>query len=161
MVLGFQGCLDSVPNTERQVLELRAGVGIAHTRSRSEVARLTGLQRNRVTRLERRGLQRLRALHNAGTCTSTTYTDPATTPVGAAAGTTEPASATIGVLGARESHQSGDSKSSDNQSALEAAIERPIITGLGHSLDLGPLLLAFALGGLVYFVSRELKRSPT
>jgi hypothetical protein len=50
------------------VLTLRAGVGIARTRSRAAVARITGLRRARVARLERRGLRRLRALGRAGAC---------------------------------------------------------------------------------------------
>jgi hypothetical protein len=65
------------------------------------------------------------------------------------------------VPAARAKPQSADSKSSGggHQSAIEAAIGRPIIHGMGHTLDLGPLLLAFALGGMLYLVGRELKRS--
>jgi len=57
-----------MPRAERRVLALRAGVGIARTRSRAEVARITGLRRARIARVERRGLARLRALARAGAC---------------------------------------------------------------------------------------------
>jgi hypothetical protein len=67
-VARLQGCLARVPRAERRVLVLRAGIGIARTRSRAEVARMTGLQRARVARLERRGLRQLRALGRAGAC---------------------------------------------------------------------------------------------
>jgi hypothetical protein len=50
-VLRFQGCLSRVPRAERRVLTLRAGVGAAPTRSRTEVARITHLRRARVITL--------------------------------------------------------------------------------------------------------------
>jgi hypothetical protein len=64
----LQGCLGRVPRAERRVLVLRAGIGIARTRSRAQVARITGLRRTSVARLERRGLRRLRALARTGAC---------------------------------------------------------------------------------------------
>src|SRR5262249_59473892 len=67
-VVLLQGCLGRVPRSERRVVTLRAGVGIGHTRSRADVARITGLRRARVTSLEHRGLRRLRALERAGAC---------------------------------------------------------------------------------------------
>jgi hypothetical protein len=118
-----------------------------------------------VARLERRGLKRLNALGRAGTCASasTSAADPSLTANGVAGGPADPTQTAstakgpaIGVLGARESH--GDSKSKGS-SAVEAAIERPIIHGMGTTLDLGPLLLAFALGALLYVVTREIRRS--
>jgi hypothetical protein len=157
-----------VPSAERRVLELRAGVGGKHTRSRADVARLTGLHRKSVTRLERRGLKRLQTLAGAGTCAGATSGSAAGAPIAdlgsATQGATQGANAGgapgTGVPGAHVKHQSAESKSSDDhQSAFQAAIERPIIRGMGHTLDLGPLLLAFALGGMLYLVARELKRS--
>jgi hypothetical protein len=163
VVLGFQGCLSNVPKTERRVLELRAGVGISRTRTRAEVARLTGLPRKRVVRLEHRGLKRLQSLAAAGSCSPSGSATPAAVPVGAGGDSVPPASAgngaTVGVLAARETPHSAASKSSDHESAIEAAINRPVIRGLGHSLDLGPLLVAFALGGLCYLVVREVRRA--
>jgi hypothetical protein len=164
-VLRFQGCLGDMPRSERRVLELRAGVGLPRTRTRAEVARLTGLRRTRVARLERRGLKRLNALAKAGTCASASSTGafPAAAGNGAAAPAADPKHPSsadkgpaIGVLGAPESEGATKSKGS---SAVETAIKRPIIHGLGTTLDLGPLLLAFALGGLLYVVSREIRRS--
>jgi hypothetical protein len=153
-----------VPSAERRVLELRAGVGGTHTRSRADVARLTGLHRKSVTRLERRGLKRLRSLAGAGTCAGATSGSGSGAPIADLGGSVQGANAGgapgTGVLGARAKPQSAESKSSDDhQSAFQAAIDRPIIHGLGHTLDLGPLLLAFALGGMLYLVARELKRS--
>jgi Sigma-70, region 4 len=163
-VLRFQGCLGSVPSRERRVLELRAGVGGTHTRSRADVARLTGLHRKSVARLERRGLKRLRSLADDGTCASATTASPGGLPLADLGDSAQRATAGgapgTGVLGARATPHSAESKSSDDhQSAIQSAIERPIIHGLGHTLDLGPLLLAFALGGMLYLVGRELRRS--
>jgi hypothetical protein len=154
-----------VPRRERRVLELRAGVGDKRTRSRAEVARLTGLHRKSVARLERRGLKRLHKLASAGSCAGPSASSDAA-PVANVEGSAQGGKSgggggpTIGVPGARATPQSAESKSSDDhQSAFQAAIERPIIHGLGHSIDLGPLLLAFALGGLCYLVARELRRA--
>jgi hypothetical protein len=163
-VLNLQECLGSVPHRERRVLELRAGVGDKRTRSRAEVARLTGLHRKTVARLERRGLKRLYKLANAGSCaraSSSSGAAPATKVEGSVQGGNGGAGPKLGVLGAaRATPQTAESKSSDeDQSAFQAAIERPIIHGLGHTIDLGPLLLAFALGGLCYLVARELRRT--
>jgi hypothetical protein len=165
-VLAFQACLGSVPRKERRVLELRAGVGSADTHSRAEVARLTGLRRSSVARLERRGLKRLRTLANGGTCAGATRVTPTTTATPTAAvGSTAPganagADQHSGILTVHKTHHSADSKASDDhQSAIEAAIERPVIQAMGHTLDLGPLLVAFALGGLLYFVVREVRRT--
>jgi hypothetical protein len=164
-VLRFQGCLDSVPSRERRVLELRAGVGSAHTRSRAEVARLTGLRKRSVARLERRGLTRLRTLANGGTCAGATRGAPGDATVAPAAASAQPGGAAnapgVGVLTTRKTPHSAESKTSNDhhKSAIQAAIERPIIHGMGHSIDLGPLLLAFALGGLLYVVAREVRRT--
>jgi sigma-70-like protein len=163
VVLSFQGCLGNVPQTERRVLELRAGVGISRARTRAEVARLTGLPRKRVARLEHRGLKRLQSLSDVGSCTAAASATSAGAPIGVAGGLVPPASAgdapSIGVRGARPTAHSSESKSPNHESAIEAAIDRPIIHGLGHALDLGPLLVAFALGGLCYVVVRELRRT--
>jgi hypothetical protein len=164
-VLRFEGCLDSVPRTQRRVLELRAGVGSATTRSRAEVARLTGLRTRSVARLERRGLKRLRTLANRGTCAGATRgTVGGAAPVAPGGASAQPVNAgdapRVGVLAAHTTPHSAESKTSGgNKSAIQAAIERPIIHAMGHSLDLGPLLLAFALGGLLYVVARELRRA--
>jgi hypothetical protein len=140
-------------------------VGGTHTRSRADVARLTGLHRKSVARLERRGLERLQSLAAAGTCGAAASASGTGVPLADLGAATQRANAGgapgTGVPAARAKPQSADSKSSGggHQSAIEAAIGRPIIHGMGHSLDLGPLLLAFALGGMLYLVGRELKRS--
>jgi hypothetical protein len=64
----LQGCLGSLRGLERRVLVLRAGVGAGPPRTRSRVARRLDLSTRRVTRLERRGVRRLRSLAGAGRC---------------------------------------------------------------------------------------------
>jgi hypothetical protein len=61
------------------VLILRAGLGIGRTRTRAQVAHITGLRRARVAHLERRGLRQLRALGRAGACA----VSPTATPMAA------------------------------------------------------------------------------
>jgi hypothetical protein len=55
-----------VPALERRVLILRSGFGSPRPSSRARVARALELSTRRVTRLERRGLRRLRALARRG-----------------------------------------------------------------------------------------------
>jgi hypothetical protein len=76
VVLRLSSCLGRMPRTERRVLVLRAGVGIAHTRSRREVARIIGLGGARVATLERRSLRRLRALAHEGACAAASAPAP-------------------------------------------------------------------------------------
>jgi hypothetical protein len=72
-------CLPALPRSERRVLLLRAGDRSGHTRSRTRVARITGLTRRRVTHLERSGLRRLRALATTNACHGAGGSDSATT----------------------------------------------------------------------------------
>jgi hypothetical protein len=67
-VLRFRGCLGALPAAERRVLALRAGVGVAHPRSRRRVAHMTGMSRKRIGRLERTGLRRLDTLQRRSGC---------------------------------------------------------------------------------------------
>ena len=64
----LSGCLDELADTQRRVLELRAGVGEASPRTRRGVARVLDLGVQRVRRIERRGLRRARELDRAGAC---------------------------------------------------------------------------------------------
>jgi hypothetical protein len=64
----LSGCLDELSDTQRRVLELRAGVGEASPRTRRGVARALDLRVQRVKRIERRGLHRARALDRADAC---------------------------------------------------------------------------------------------
>jgi hypothetical protein len=64
----LSGCLDELSDTQRRVLELRAGVGEASPRTRRGVARALDLRVQRVERIERRGLRRARELDRADAC---------------------------------------------------------------------------------------------
>jgi hypothetical protein len=61
-------CLDELSQTQRRVLELRAGVGEASPRTRRGVARALDLRVQRVGKIERRGLRRARELDRADAC---------------------------------------------------------------------------------------------
>jgi hypothetical protein len=153
------------------VLRLRAGVGIAHTRSRAEVVRITGLSRARVVAIERSGVRRLSALAGAGSCASapgtaaTSVDGPgaAATNVdgpGAAAARRPSASADlrpsphIAVLGERDSNSEPapppESSSRDG---------RPFLHAPDSAIDLAPIVLAVGLAALLFALIREARRS--
>jgi hypothetical protein len=105
-VVEASGCLDDLSAAQRRVLSLRAGVGAGPPRSRSRVARRLDISVRRVTRLERTGLRRLRALAKDGGCA------PAAAPVasgaaggatGAAGGAAASDGALLAATGGRES----------------------------------------------------------
>jgi hypothetical protein len=64
----YGACLPHLPRAERRVLLLRANGPRGGTRSRTRVARITGLSRRRVARLEHAGLHHLRTLAHANVC---------------------------------------------------------------------------------------------
>ena len=74
-VRGLEPCLSGLPKTERRVLALRAGVGTARSRSRGEVARITGLSRRRVRRAETAGLRHLRRMARTSSCDAAPATE--------------------------------------------------------------------------------------
>jgi hypothetical protein len=164
-VLRHEGCLGRLARDERRVLRLRAGVGIAHPRSRAEVVRITGLRRARVVALERSGMKRLQSLVRTGGCASgpadTTTAQPGGTPA-ERAGTpaAPPLSATVRhaprlvVLGARDSK-------GDREPAAErpSGDSRPFLHGPDSALDLAPVLVAVALAALLFVLIREARRS--
>ncbi len=65
-VVRYRGCLDGLPALERRVLVLRSGVGSRRARTRARVGRALDLSAQRVGRIERRGLRRLRGLGDGG-----------------------------------------------------------------------------------------------
>lgn len=155
-VLRFQSCLGSVPRAERRVLSLRAGLGVAHTRTRGEVARLTGLRPSRVARLEQRGLQRLRDLGRSGRCGAASNT----------AGGDEKLAATVpggspGALGDAESGADATVQraSSRTPEARAVQVHRPLIDLGAAPRDLAPFLIAFAIGAMLVLVLRQTRRA--
>jgi hypothetical protein len=68
----MRACLGVVPRAERRVLLLRAG-----GRSRERVAGIVGLSARRLARLERAGLDRLRAVARRGGCATPGHGGPA------------------------------------------------------------------------------------
>ena len=162
-VLGHEACLGQMPRGERRVLTLRAGVGLAHPRSRAQVQRITGLPRTRVVAIERRGLKRLRVLAQAGGCAGASSAGPArvdATGVGAA-GLPQTADRVafpkISVLGGRESSASRTPSPPPPASSPDAG--RPLLHAPDSAVDLAPVLLFVLLGALVFGVVREARRS--
>jgi hypothetical protein len=159
-VLGHEGCLGQVPRDERRVLTLRAGVGMAHPRSRDAVRRMTGLRRTRVVALERRGLKRLRALAQAGGCAAASSGTPAGVEPTAGAGPSQSADGgrvpKLAVFGERES-SGAETRPPPPTGSPDAA--RPLLHAPDSAVDLAPALLFVLLAGFVFAVVREARRS--
>jgi hypothetical protein len=165
----LKGCLGRVPRAERRVLKLRAGVGIARTRSRAQVARITGISRARVARLERRGLRHLRALGRAGACAVTPTAGSSAAaglPVAGApqGGGPQSGAATGQVLAERHSGTSHPAKP-ESESSMKQSIELPLgrpgsaSTGGSSSFDFTIVLVALALALLGFVLVREVRRT--
>ena len=160
-VLGHEACLGQMPRGERRVLTLRAGVGLAHPRSRAQVQRITGLPRTRVAALERSGLQRLRSLAQAGACGQSASASPGevapVTGVSGARGIPDGAAIPrIAVLGASESNDAGTPPAPPTGSP---DAERPLLHAPDGAVDLAPAILFVLLAGLVFAAVREARRS--
>jgi len=160
-VLGHEACLGQMPRGERRVLTLRAGVGLAHPRSRAQVQRITGLRRARVAALERAGLQRLRSLARAGGCgqAASAAPDSVAPPTGVSGARAIPDGASIpriAVLGARESN---GAETPPAPPAGSPAAQRPLLHAPDGAVDLAPAILFVLLAGLVFAVVREARRS--
>jgi hypothetical protein len=160
-VLGHWACLGQMPRSEHRVLTLRAGVGLAHPRSRAQVQRITGLRRARIAALERSGLQRLRSLAQAGGCGQAASAAPdgvtPVTGVSGARGIPDGGSIPrIAVLGARESNGAGTPPAPPTGSPDS---QRPLLHAPDGAVDLAPAILFVLLAGLVFAVVREARRS--
>jgi hypothetical protein len=160
-VLGHEACLGQMPRSERRVLALRAGVGLAHPRSRAQVQRITGLRRARIAALERSGLQRLRSLAQTGGCGQAASAAPdgvtPVTGVSGARGIPDGGSIPrIAVLGAHESDGAGTAPAPPTGSPDS---QRPLLHAPEGAVDLAPAILFVLLAGLVFAVVREARRS--
>jgi hypothetical protein len=160
-VLGHEACLGQMPRGERRVLTLRAGVGLAHPRSRAQVQRITGLPRTRVAALERSGLQRLRSLAQAGGCGQAASAAPdgvaPVTGVSDARGIPDGAAIPrIAVLGASESN-GAETPPAPPTGSPDA--QRPLLHAPDGAVDLAPAILFVLLAGLVFAAVREARRS--
>jgi hypothetical protein len=160
-VLDHQACLGQMPRAERRVLALRAGVGLRHTRSRAEVAHLTGMSRARVAATERRGMQRLRTLVRAGGCTSTAGGHGAGA-IGAGGGATSlrptgDSMPKIGVLGERTASADATPPTPPSNGSSDAG--RPLLHAPDSAVDLAPALLLLVLGAFVFAAVREARRT--
>jgi hypothetical protein len=150
-----------MPRSERRVLTLRAGVGLAHPRSRAQVQRITGLPRARIAALERSGLQRLRSLAQAGGCGQAASAAPdgvtPVTGVSGARGIPDGGSIPrIAVLGAHESDGAATAPAPPTGSPDS---RRPLLHAPEGAVDLAPAILFVLLAGLVFAVVREARRS--
>jgi hypothetical protein len=67
-VRGLQGCLTSLPDHLRLVLQLRTGIGLAHPFSRAAVARYLRIKPIQVSRLEGKALRLLRGTARTHSC---------------------------------------------------------------------------------------------
>jgi hypothetical protein len=164
-VVRLQGCLARVPRSERRVLTLRAGVGIAHTRSRAQVARITGLRRARVAVLERRGLRHLRALGRDGACAIPTGAAQTTIAAPAVGGPPAAGGQPAGRGGVLAEHKSGDDSrdkgsgaSSEQSAVLPIARPESAPGGGGTPMDLTIIIVPIALATFALVLFRELRR---
>lgn len=160
-VLGHEACLGQMPRGERRVLTLRAGVGLAHPRSRAQVQRITGLPRTRIAALERSGLRRLRSLAQADGCGQAASAAPGrVAPVNGvsdARGIPDGAAIPrIAVLGASESNGAGTPPAPPTGSP---DAQRPLLHAPDGAVDLAPAILFVLLAGLVFVAVREARRS--
>jgi hypothetical protein len=67
-VRGLQGCLSSLPDRLRLVLQLRTGIGVPSAYSRAAVARYLKIKPKQVSQLERTALRRLRLTAHTHSC---------------------------------------------------------------------------------------------
>jgi hypothetical protein len=176
-VVRYRGCLDGLPALERRVLVLRSGVGSRRARTRARVGRALDLSAQRVGRIERRGLRRLRGLGDGG-CGGGGAAPSAGAPVefpadgfgraalaamtfggGELAMAAAPEEDRVEVKGERES--SPDREAAPNL-APPAAAEPPgaVVTRRGGGTDLTVPLLGLVLLLGVAFATRYAPRSP-
>jgi hypothetical protein len=146
-----------MPDEERRVLSLRAGVGIERTRTRAEVQRLTGLSRRRVVAVERRGIERLRGLARTGACASAGGA-AALPPIPGRVGDPRIAGRRISVLGERESSASVTPPASPPPPTGSPDAGRTLLHAPDSAMDFAPVLLFVALAALVFAVVREARR---
>jgi hypothetical protein len=163
-VVRLQGCLARVPRAERRVLVLRAGIGTARMRTRAEVARITGLRRARVARLERRGLRDLRALGRAGACAISSggsETAFAGVPVGGSAQSGGP-TGHGGVLADRrpDTHRTPIQREAEGapKPAAKLPIARPELSSTDR-FDLAVVFIPLAVVAFVLVMIREARRT--
>jgi hypothetical protein len=88
VVSRYQGCLSLLPDRQRRVLRLRAGVGPPPPASRTAVARRLDLEAVQVRRAERRGLRTLRRAGREGCAPVADGSGTAVAPAGADGGAT-------------------------------------------------------------------------
>ena len=81
----LEPCLSGLPETSRKVLSLRAGLGTARSRSRRDVAGMTGFSLRRVGRVEAGALRRLKRLARTTGCAAAVTTDAFAAAMGDAA----------------------------------------------------------------------------
>lgn len=67
-VARFQGCLADLPSTQRQLLELRTGLGPLDPLAPKAAAARLHIAPSRVTQIERRALRELRSAGSTGGC---------------------------------------------------------------------------------------------
>ncbi len=166
-VARFAGCLGALPDRQADVLRLRAGVGSRPALSPLAVAEKLRLRPRKVTRLERRGLHRLRALARASGCggESTGAAGGSATGGGSAGAAGDSASAAAGgsasASGTEEARGAvlGVSRSKARDADSGASDERSI--SLSDPRTQGSIALILILLGLLAFALRYLRSANT
>jgi hypothetical protein len=145
--------------SERLVLTLRAGVGVAAPRTRGNVARRLRITIRRVTKLEHAGLKRLRAVCGVATTTTTT-TDSAAPPAPGSTLAQAPPEPNPKAKARKPAHTATPAPSTEAEEpprggvAGRSATNLPAPTEGGFQLWIPLLLLACGVAG--YFASRLL-----
>jgi hypothetical protein len=175
-VMRLEPCLSHLPDPERRVAALRAGLGEPRTRTRARVAQLLDVTRQRVAQVERRAVRRLRSFQRTQGCGSAggasgeaddgiaaTLAGGVNLALGFLSGGS---TGTQALAGAQDTEASAGTKgSSKDRGAVKGEqADSPPLGGLvptspeGIGLTL-PLLLALAGGGWL-LARRKLRRGP-
>jgi hypothetical protein len=166
-VKGLQRCLGGLSGLEHRVLVLRAGIGAGPPRTRARVARRLHISARRVTRLERRGVRRLRGLAGAGRCGSDA------SPGAAQDATAAPGRPSLGALLAAGPHADRTEVKAERESSHGRLADdaTPGSRGGRHLMALPqarilgfdftpPLLIVLGLGALVWAVRTVRRERP-
>jgi hypothetical protein len=156
-------CLDELPTLTERVLRLRSGIGPGDALSRQQVSRRIDRPRAAVRRMERRGLERLRAACGPATAAPDGSGAQAATVAGGAGGT---AVAAVGGSGGEDDPRDTVVGTEREASAGEAggvkgeqAERTPLVIAAGEkATDLALPLLLVVGAGLAWIGVRDLRR---
>lgn len=162
-VLKLEVCLNALPAPEREVLTLRAGVGLDHARTQRRVAQLSDRSLADVRRLERSGLRHLRSLHGEG-CVQAASSSTLVAPVGITPTTATPGGdgGAIAVLGERDASPAPrpQDRGAEDQPGRRTDAPAARVAEQGNAApDPALLLIPIVVLAFVMFAGRELRRT--